>query len=78
VDRAVGGVLGLAGGLAVLLSSLAKSGSLADALWRAAAAVFLGYWIGRLVVGPLGLSIGRDAAGKVPAAEPPKPPPKTS
>ena len=70
MDRIIGGVLGLCAGIAVVALSAAKGIPARDCLWRAAVAVLLGYWIGRLIFGPVGLSVVKEAAGPVPP-EPP-------
>ena len=77
MDRVIGGVLGLCAGIAVVALSVTKGIPVRDCLWRAAVAVLLGYWIGKLIFGPLGLSVAREAAGPVPPEAPPpseKPP----
>jgi hypothetical protein len=73
MDRIIGGVLGLCAGIAVVALSVMKGIPARDCFWRAAVAVLLGYWIGRLVFGPLGLSVAREAAGPVPPETPPPP-----
>jgi len=70
MDRVIGGVLGLCAGIAIVALSVAKGIPVRDVLWRAAVAVFLGYWIGRLIFGPVGLAVAKEAAGTVPP-EPP-------
>jgi hypothetical protein len=70
MDRVIGGVLGLCAGIAVVAVSATKGIPVTQALWRAAAAVLVGYWIGRLIFGPAGLSVVKEAAGPVPP-EPP-------
>ena len=49
MDRIIGGVLGLCAGIAVVALSVTKGVPVRDCLWRAAVAVLLGYWIGRLI-----------------------------
>jgi len=73
MDRVIGGVLGLCAGIAVVALSVAKAIPPSQFLWRAAVAVLLGYWIGKLIFGPLGLSVAREAAGPVPPETPPPP-----
>ena len=73
MDRIIGGVLGLCAGIAVVALSVMKGIPARDCLWRAAVAVLSGYWIGRLIFGPLGLSVAREAAGPVPPEAPPPP-----
>jgi hypothetical protein len=78
MDRIVGGVLGLAAGIAVVALSVHKGIGVGDCVLRASVAVVLGYWIGRLVFGSVGRAVVEEAAGVVPpppgAAEGPKPP----
>ena len=80
MEKVIGGVLGLAAGAAVVGVSLTNGVSVWGCLWRAAVAVLLGYWIGRLVFGKAGLAIVKEAAGSVPprraqSAAETKPPP---
>ena len=89
MDRIIGGVLGLAAGIAVAGVSVLKGVALGACVLRASVAVVLGYWVGRLVFGKAGLAIVKEAAGPVPPppsaadaadapAKPVPPPPKTS
>ena len=71
MDRVIGGVLGLCAGIAVVVVGTTKGIPLGQSLWRAAVAVLLGYWIGRLIFGPAGLSVVKEAAGPVPPEPPP-------
>ena len=70
MDRIIGGVLGLCAGIAVVALSVTKGIPVRDCLWRSAVAVLLGYRIGRLIFGPWGLSVAKEAAGLVPPEAP--------
>jgi len=76
MDRIIGGVLGLCAGIAVVALSVTKGVPVRDCLWRAAVAVLFGYWIGKLIFGPVGLSVAKEAAGTVPPEPPPPAEPK--
>jgi len=73
MDRVIGGVLGLVAFAAVAGLSVAKGLPFPQAALRAFVAMFLGYWVGRVVFGPAGLAIVKEAAGPVPPR--PEPPP---
>lgn len=70
MDRVIGGVLGLAAFTAVVVLSLMHGLALKDCVLRAFLALVLGYLVGRLIFGKVGLSIAKEAAGR---AEQPKP-----
>jgi hypothetical protein len=71
MDRVIGGVLGLCAGITVVVVSAMKGIPVTHALWRSALAVLAGYWIGKLIFGPAGLSVVKEAAGPVPPEPPP-------
>src|SRR5262245_56979389 len=75
MDRVIGGVLGLAAFAGMAALSLAKGLPFSQAALRSFVAMVLGYWVGRVVFGPAGLAVVKEAAGPVPpGAEPPAAP----
>ena len=74
MDRVIGGITGLAAFAATAAASLSTGASFGTSVWRACAALFIGYGIGRVVFGSLGLSTAREAAGTVPPPAPPAAP----
>ena len=67
MDRVIGGVLGLAAGIAVVSIGLLKGLSLEGVTWRALLAAIVGYLIGRLVFGKAGVSVMKEAAAPEPS-----------
>ena len=70
MDRVIGGVLGLSAFIAVIVLSILRGIPFRDCLVRAAVACAVGYLVGWMVFGKLGLSIAKEAAGKAPAPSP--------
>ena len=77
MDRVIGGILGLAAGIAVVAIGLVKGLPLEGVWWRALLAVFVGYLIGRLIFGKAGEAVMKEAAAPepTPSAEEPGAPP---
>lgn len=71
MDRVIGGVLGLAAFVAVIALGLMKGVSFGGCVARGVVGLALGYLVGRLIFGLPGLSIVREAAGKVPPSPAP-------
>lgn len=74
MDRVIGGITGLVAFAATAAASLSAGASFGTSVWRACAALFVGYVIGRWVFGSLGLSTAKEAAGTVPPPAPPAAP----
>jgi hypothetical protein len=66
MDRVIGGVLGLAAFATVTAVSVAKGLPFSQAALRAFLAMLLGYWVGRVLFGPAGLAVVKEAAGPAP------------
>jgi hypothetical protein len=77
MERVVGGIVGLLAFAATAAASLSTDASFGTSVWRACAALFVGYVIGRMLFGSLGLSTAKEAAGTVPPPAPPKAPGET-
>lgn len=77
MERVIGGITGLVAFAATAAASLSTGAAFGTAVWRACAALFLGYWIGRLIFGSLGRSTAKEAAGTVPPPAPPAAPGET-
>jgi hypothetical protein len=75
MERAVGGILGLAAFAAVAIAGVSRGVAFGDCAWRALVAMVLGYLAGRWLVGPAGRVVAREAAGGPPSAGPPPGPP---
>lgn len=89
MEKVIGGVMGLAAFAAVVGVSLVKGVSFGDCILRAVLALGLGYLVGWLIFGRVGLAIAKEAAGQVeappeaapeakPAASAPQAPPSKS
>ena len=70
MERLIGGILGLIAFAAAALASLSSGASFGTGAWRSCVALVLGYWIGKLVFGSLGVSTVKEAAGTVPPSAP--------
>lgn len=70
MERVIGGVLGLIAFAATAVASLSRGAGLSTAVWRSCVALLLGYWIGRLVFGSLGMSTVKEVVGSVPPPAP--------
>ena len=74
MGRVTGGITGLAAFAATAAASLSRDASFGTSVWRACAALLVGYVVGRMLFGSLGLSAAKEAAGTVPAPAPPAAP----
>lgn len=75
MDRIVGGVLGLAALIAVLVLGLARGMGVWDTLWRGVVAAALGYLVGWMVFGRIGVDLAKESASVTEPAAPPAPKP---
>ncbi|GEM_PF-5526254 len=80
MEKIVGGVLALAAFVAVLVVGIARDLGIWSTVWRGAVAGALGYLLGWLMFGRVGLELAKESAGETvptgpaPPGKPPEPP----
>ena len=74
MEKVIGGIMGLAAFLAVIVAAVLRHLSLTDSLWRATVAGVLGFVLGWLLFGKIGVEMAKGSAVP-PESAPPKPPP---
>ncbi len=70
MDRVIGGVLGLMAFVAVILAGSISGLSVAETIVRGSLAGVVGFFVGWLLFGKVGMDLAKEAAGPIELSEP--------